>query len=224
MPRMKKEYTAFNQNLKKMREQKGYAADEFASLIGMGYSTYIAYENKDREPSFAILIKMANVLNVTTDELLGNEQTELQRCIDICEKCGFKLLSKDDDIVFSLSPKLAKKTDSVLFDAVWKKFIESDAITNDDAHIIYSIPPNTLISIVHEIMDTTIYHEILTSLTKKFRDTMNFNARLSTLKKLLQEKNIQLDVNLDELSFSQIVNYINLLSSIIQPTDNTTKE
>lgn len=68
---MKKEYTEFNKNLKACRKRQGYTANEMADLIGIARNTYIAYETKEREPSFFILIKMAKTLNVTTDELLG---------------------------------------------------------------------------------------------------------------------------------------------------------
>lgn len=87
--RMKKEYTDFNKNLKLYREQQGYTANKMADLIGIARNTYIAYETKEREPSFFILIKMANILNVTTDELLGNKQTELQTALAFCKKNGF---------------------------------------------------------------------------------------------------------------------------------------
>lgn len=70
--RMKKKYTCFNENLKYFREKNGYTAKELAKLIGIPNNTYTAYETKNREPSFAVLIKIANALNVTIDELLGN--------------------------------------------------------------------------------------------------------------------------------------------------------
>lgn len=69
--RIKKEYTEFNKNLKACRERQGYTANEMADLIGIARNTYIAYETKEREPSFSILMKIAKTLNVTTDELLG---------------------------------------------------------------------------------------------------------------------------------------------------------
>lgn len=78
MARMKKEYTAFNQNLKCYREQAGYSANEFAAMIGLTPNTYYAYETKDREPSFSILLKISQILHVSIDDMLGNAQDTAQ--------------------------------------------------------------------------------------------------------------------------------------------------
>lgn len=62
----------FKDNLKKCREQAGFkSAKEFAAQIGVNYSTYIGYEAQGREPRYEILMKIADTLGITTDELLG---------------------------------------------------------------------------------------------------------------------------------------------------------
>lgn len=64
----------FRENLKKYRELAGYdSAAKFAEAVGIRYPTYIAYENRDREPKYEILCKIADALNVSTDQLLGHE-------------------------------------------------------------------------------------------------------------------------------------------------------
>lgn len=87
--RMKKEYTAFNKNLKTYREKTGISATEFAKLLGISKNTYMPYETQNREPSFAILIKIANLLNISVDELIGNKMTELDSCIRFFQEAGF---------------------------------------------------------------------------------------------------------------------------------------
>ena len=81
---MKKKHTCFDKNLKYFREKNGYTAKELSQLIGIPNNTYTAYETKNREPSFAVLIKIANALNVTIDELLGNNirQQKEQKMIE----------------------------------------------------------------------------------------------------------------------------------------------
>ena len=65
--------------LKKYREQAGYTqAKEFAEKLGIPYTRYVAYENKGVEPKLDVLCKIAHTLNVTIDELLGQERFE--RC------------------------------------------------------------------------------------------------------------------------------------------------
>lgn len=67
---------SFSENLKKLREKAGYAqAKDFAKALEIKYTTYIAYE-QGREPKYELLIKMSNILNVTTDELLGRERND----------------------------------------------------------------------------------------------------------------------------------------------------
>ena len=66
------------QNLKSYREKAGYkTAKEFAVALGIPYNTYTAYENQKREPKLDMLVKIADLLEVSTDELLGRENNNL---------------------------------------------------------------------------------------------------------------------------------------------------
>lgn len=65
----------FQENLKYYREKAGYKqAKDFYKLLGVPYSTYIGYESKGREPKYNTLCKIADLLNVSTDELLGAKE------------------------------------------------------------------------------------------------------------------------------------------------------
>ena len=61
----------FNNNLKHYRKVKGLSGREFSELLEIGYSTYMNYENRGNQPPFEILCKMADILGVTTDILIG---------------------------------------------------------------------------------------------------------------------------------------------------------
>lgn len=64
----------FKDNLKKYREAAGYQqAKDFAAILGIGYTTYMGYENRGAWPSQENLIKIAMALHVSIDELLGYE-------------------------------------------------------------------------------------------------------------------------------------------------------
>ncbi len=64
----------FKDNLKKYREAAGYQqAKDFAAILGIGYTTYMGYENRGAWPSQENLIKIAALLHVSIDELLGYE-------------------------------------------------------------------------------------------------------------------------------------------------------
>lgn len=61
----------FNENLKYAREQKGLSQKEVSEKIGVAKSTYSLYESGNREPNVQTIKKIADVLGVSADELLG---------------------------------------------------------------------------------------------------------------------------------------------------------
>ena len=61
----------FGQRLKVFREKSGYkTAKDFARTLGIPYSTYVPYENKNREPRFDTLKRTCQLLNVSAEDLL----------------------------------------------------------------------------------------------------------------------------------------------------------
>lgn len=75
---------SFQENLKYYREKAGYkTAKDFSEALSLPYATYAAYENKNREPKYNTLCKIADLLNVSTDELLGaKEKTYTAKDLD----------------------------------------------------------------------------------------------------------------------------------------------
>lgn len=61
----------FNENLRIARERKGISQKEMAENIGVAKSTYSLYESGNREPNVQTIKKIADILNVSADELLG---------------------------------------------------------------------------------------------------------------------------------------------------------
>ncbi len=64
---------SFQENLKHYREKVNLSKAELARLLGLKYSTYNNYEVGSSEPKIDMLIKIADLLNVSLDELLGRE-------------------------------------------------------------------------------------------------------------------------------------------------------
>ena len=70
---------SFQENLKYYREQAGYkTAKEFADTLGIPPNTYVGYEVRGREPKFDTLCKIADLLEVSTDDLLGRKEPQLK--------------------------------------------------------------------------------------------------------------------------------------------------
>ncbi|MGL5258257.1 MAG: helix-turn-helix domain-containing protein [Proteocatella sp.] len=69
----------FSDNLRFYREKAGYSkAKDFAEKLGIAYGTYLPYENQGREPRYDMLVKIATLLNVSTDTLLDIPSTLIE--------------------------------------------------------------------------------------------------------------------------------------------------
>ncbi len=64
------------ERLKLLREQKGLLQKNIAQQIGVGRTTYLKYEKGVSEPSFSVLIKLAEIFDTSTDYLL--ERTDVE--------------------------------------------------------------------------------------------------------------------------------------------------
>lgn len=88
----------FQENLKYYRERAGYEqAKQFAEVLNIPYTRYIAYESKGNEPKYDLLCKIAKKLNVSIDQLLGFEKdnyTEMKNIVE--QNKGFKVVEKDN--------------------------------------------------------------------------------------------------------------------------------
>lgn len=61
----------FATKLRQLRIAKHLRQDQVAALIGVNKSAISAYENELRQPSYAILVRLASLYRVSTDYLLG---------------------------------------------------------------------------------------------------------------------------------------------------------
>ena len=62
---------SFHENLRYYREKAGYSTKELANLLGITANTYAGYEIREREPKYKTLCKIADLLQISTDDLLG---------------------------------------------------------------------------------------------------------------------------------------------------------
>lgn len=60
----------FGEVLNKTRKSQKITAQQMADYLNINLRSYRAYESNDRQPSFDMLVKIADKLNVTTDYLL----------------------------------------------------------------------------------------------------------------------------------------------------------
>ncbi len=62
----------FSEQLKKLRNERGYTQEMLANAIGVAKSTISMYENNNREPDFETLEAIADVFNVNMSVLVDN--------------------------------------------------------------------------------------------------------------------------------------------------------
>ena len=60
----------FSQRLNETRKTKGITAQQMADSLNINIRSYRAYESADRSPNIEILVKIADILDVSTDYLL----------------------------------------------------------------------------------------------------------------------------------------------------------
>lgn len=118
-------------NIKKLRKEKNISQKDMAKRLNMPSSTYSNYENNNREPNAKTLKKIAEILNVSTSDLLdinyyNNETSEkylsddidtiqvIENLIKLCEfKIDFNKLSSSKDTELESSLKLAIKNNTI---------------------------------------------------------------------------------------------------------------
>lgn len=60
----------FSNRLNKIRKSKGITAQQMADFLYINIRSYRAYESATRSPSLEVLVKIADILDVSTDYLL----------------------------------------------------------------------------------------------------------------------------------------------------------
>lgn len=82
----------FKNNLKHLREKKGYSRVEIAKKLNMTSAAYGAYELGNREPKLEKLCEIARLFNTSPNDLLGYTQDspdDLKNAIDTFRQYGF---------------------------------------------------------------------------------------------------------------------------------------
>ena len=64
----------FAANLKKLRVAKGMTQTQLAECVNVPRSSYNAFETARNAPHLQALVRLADVLNVTLDELVGRNR------------------------------------------------------------------------------------------------------------------------------------------------------
>lgn len=103
----------FSENLKKLREQKELSQDQLGLLAGVNGRQISKYEHNKVEPNLKTLKKLAEVLEISIDDLIKNDfesnsyDYKDRELMTLFEKID-KLKAKEKQIVKYLLRKLLK--------------------------------------------------------------------------------------------------------------------
>lgn len=71
----------FPQNLKLLRQQEKISQDKLANLVGVTQQCISEWENGKIEPTLSFLWKLADIFNISVDELIGRIDQNLLKII-----------------------------------------------------------------------------------------------------------------------------------------------
>lgn len=87
---------AFSENLRKLRKNKGLTRQFMADELGISLSAYGYYESNNGYPTVERLIKIANLLGVSVDELLNYKEDDFEHFKAEWIAAGFNVEELED--------------------------------------------------------------------------------------------------------------------------------
>lgn len=92
----------FSERLKKLRKDTGLTQVDVASKLGISQQAYASWERGIKKPTQENLVKIAQVLDVTVDYLVGNseEKTDELDNIELLFRMNSKGLTEEEKKVF----------------------------------------------------------------------------------------------------------------------------
>lgn len=93
---------AFAERLKELRKQAHLTQVELAKLLGIGQSSYADWERGKKKPTQENLVKIAQVLNVSIDYLVGNSEEKSDKLdnIELLFRMNSKGLTEKEKEIF----------------------------------------------------------------------------------------------------------------------------
>ena len=92
----------FSERLKDLRKQAGLTQVDVAEKLGISQPAYASWERGVKKPTQENLVKIAQILNVSVDYLVGNseEKTDELDNIELLFRMNSKGLTKEEKEIF----------------------------------------------------------------------------------------------------------------------------
>lgn len=118
---------AFSERLKQIRTERKLTQSRIAELLGISIRVYHRWENGDATPHLDTLVKIAAVLTVSADELLGIQDLRAESRIHNHEL--HRLYSQVDSLSDDAQQALILVLDGLVKRASVKRMVEHEAQT-----------------------------------------------------------------------------------------------
>lgn len=89
----------FSERLKKLRKQAQLTQVDVAEKLGISQPAYASWERGVKKPTQENLVKIAQVLNVSVDYLVGNSEEKLDN-IELLFRMNSKGLTEEEKEIF----------------------------------------------------------------------------------------------------------------------------
>lgn len=92
----------FSERLKKLRKDAGLTQVDVAEKLGISQPAYASWERGVKKPTQENLVKIAQILNVSIDYLVGNSEEKLDELdnIELLFRMNSKGLTEEEKAVF----------------------------------------------------------------------------------------------------------------------------
>ena len=92
----------FAERLKELRKQANLTQVELAKQLGIGQSSYADWERGKKNPTQENLIRLAQILNVSVDYLVGNSEAKSEALdnIELLFRMNSKGLTEEEKKIF----------------------------------------------------------------------------------------------------------------------------
>ena len=89
----------FSERLKELRKKANFTQVEVAEKLGISQPAYASWERGAKKPTQENLVKIAQVLNVSVDYLVGNSEEKLDN-IELLFRMNSKGLTEEEKEIF----------------------------------------------------------------------------------------------------------------------------
>lgn len=92
----------FSERLKKLRKDTGLTQVDVASKLGISQQAYASWERGVKKPTQDNLVKIAQILNVSVDYLVGNSEAKSEELdnIELLFRMNSKGLTEEEKEIF----------------------------------------------------------------------------------------------------------------------------